>query len=165
MKHIEKYVIVALIILSVLFTLGSFGFKYLTNRVKVSVEESKQAEMINELIEVDPTILPEGTVYSDPLDKTIKKIISLKYKVNIKDITVEELQSDGIYSRGTYSIANSDTKNSYIAQYKKDSWDVLYEGSYDKTPCSLLETASYPFFLMPDCFNEKTQTLESRITF
>jgi hypothetical protein len=163
MKHYEKHIMLALVILSVLFMLGSFGFKFLKNRVSISVDESKQTEQVNELATEIPEVLPEGALVVEDLSMVVKKLVSSKYTKDINDITVEELQSDGIFVRGNYTIAGSDTPMSYLAYFYNNKWEVIYEGLYEETPCAALSKVDFPLGIMPDCFNSETQTLETRI--
>lgn len=164
LKAYENYIIAILILVSFLFTLGHFGYKFLRSRLDIQlVAKEQESALVSELIEIEPTSLPEGTVIVDSLDVMVKKYVSAKYGTNTNDITVTPLQSDGINASGFYKIANSDLETFYLANFSDNKWDVFYDGDMDKASCDTLNSLNFPAGMAPDCLDSGTSTVISRL--
>lgn len=163
LKAYEGYIISILILSSLLFTLGHFGYKFLRSRLDVSlVSKQQEEELISELIQIEPTSLPEGTILVDSINTSVKKYISTKYGVNMDDISVREFQSDGLYASGFYTISGTTSEVFYLANFADNKWNVFYEGDMDKAPCDLLTSLNFPVGIAPDCLDSNTSTIISR---
>lgn len=164
LKAYDGYILSILILSSLLFTLGHFGYKFLRSRLDINlISRQQEAELVSELIEVNPTSLPEDTIIVDSISISVKKYISTKYGINMNDISISEFQSDGVHASGFYKLPNTEVEVFYLANFSDNKWNIFYEGDMDKAPCDTLNSMSFPIGIAPDCLDITTSTVISRL--
>lgn len=164
LKEYEVYILSILILSSLLVTLGHFGYKFLRSRLDVNIiSKQQEEELVSELIEIEPTSLPEDTIIVDSISISVKKYISTKYGINMNDISVREFQSDGVYASGFYKLTNTDSEVFYLANFTDNKWNVFYDGDMDKAPCDTLSSMNFPVGIATDCLDSNTSTIISRL--
>jgi hypothetical protein len=164
LKAYEGYILFILILGSFLFTLGHFGYKFLRSRLNISLISQKQNDaLVSELIDIEPTSLPEDTLVIDNIDVSVRKYISSKYGSNINDISVRVFQTDGLYTNGFYKTVGLEKEVFYLAYFMDNKWNVFYEGDFDKAPCYELNSLAFPVGMATDCLDTATSTVVSRL--
>ena len=163
----KKYIIASIFILSVLFTLGSFGFKYLRDRFSVifSNKESNSGEkqlLISDTQVPEPKGVPEGVELEDNLDSVIKEHLSSKFNKDMEDISVLSLQSDGSFARGAVGLKDFEGEVSVLAKKVGKTWEVLFSGT-DLVPCNIVDPINFPENIMPECWDETTGQMNTRL--
>jgi len=154
-----KYVLIILFIISVLFILGSIGYKYLRNGNSINIEETTSTTVNNDVSLID---LP-----ADSLEAKVLKYFETEYNKTIKDISMEISQSNDTFYRVTVKVKDVEEPYSVLAKYTGDgkdivTWDIIYSGTGFPV-CSVLDAVSFSPGIGSVCLDDTTQELKSRI--
>jgi len=157
----KKYIIASIFILSVLFTLASFGVKYLRDRANISMNPDNNEILVPELVAPDQTALSDGITIEDSLESTLRKNVSAKFNRVEGDIQMTLLQSDNKFARGTALVKDVAGEVYILARHANTAWEVLYADN-KVAPCSIVDTYGVPENIMPECMNSNG-TLKTRL--
>jgi hypothetical protein len=157
----KKYIIIALFIFSVLFTLGSFGYKYLGNSYSVSIKNDTEGapnEVISDMYNPPEDIVPEGSLIS-----MVRKYIVEDKKIEVKDINITAIQNNEEFAKVLVSLKTLEGGDLTIfARTKGETWEVVYMGT-DIVPCGKVDPIDFPGTIANVCMDESTNELKDRL--
>lgn len=156
----KKYIFILIALLLVLSVGGYFGYKYIKGKTMIVVEEPVEEN----IVELTIDNLPEDLPVESFLVPAMQKAFGEKYQREGSDVMIEIHQNDGEFARGTVSFVDEPAGAMFLARYiySDDAWELLFDGN-GTVPCSVVDPIEFPGGMLPECWDEATQTSKIRI--
>jgi hypothetical protein len=117
-----------------------------------------------------PTITPSTT--SSPTDSLtptpaqsaligIQNAFAKKYGKPVSSVSVTISQNTGTHAKGSISFEGEMGGGWFLAYKSADGWIIVADGN-GTISCSVIAPYSFPVSLVPECYDEKTETLIKR---